>query len=304
MHTIEPPSTISIAAPSRRNRTRWLAHVCFALLLASSCFMRAQPTTATDWKLTWSDEFNGPNGSPPDPSKWVVDTGSVGAGNGELETYTNRRENLRQQDGHLVITGRKEDFTGSDGVLRNYTSARINSSGLFTQAYGRFEARIQLPVGKGIWPAFWLLGDNYKEVHWPKSGEIDILETIGAPSTVYCTIHGPGYSGDKAIVAHADLPSGQALNTAFHVYAVEWSPNDIRFYVDDHLITHRTPADLPPGAPWAFDHPFYIIMNLAIGGLWPGNPDETTVFPAQMLVDYVRVYSRKPAVTTVKQGAR
>jgi beta-glucanase (GH16 family) len=302
MLIIEPPSTISIAAPLYRYRARSLACACLGILLASSGFIRAQPTNARGWKLAWSDEFNGPNGSLPDPARWVIVTGGKGYGNEELETYTGRPANIHQQNGNLVITAQKEDLTGADGVPRNYTSARINSSGRFTQAYGRFEARIQLPVGKGIWPAFWLLGDNHETAPWPKCGEIDILETIGAPSTVYSTLHGPGYSGDKGISAHIDLLSGQAVNTAFHLYAVEWSPSDIRFYVDDHLIAHHTPADLPAGAVWVYDHPFYILLNLAVGGLWPGSPDATTVFPQRMLVDYVRVYSKKPLATAAKRG--
>jgi beta-glucanase (GH16 family) len=302
MIIIEPPSTFSIAALPHRNWTRSLACLCVAILFATCGVSRAQSPAAKGWQLTWSDEFNGSNGSSPDPKKWIFVTGGKGYGNNELETYTSRPANIQQQHGKLVITAQKEDFTGSDGVPRNYTSARINSSGLFTQTYGRFEARIKLPVGKGIWPAFWLLGDNHETLHWPDCGEIDILETIGAPSTVYSTLHGPGYSGAKGISAHIDLPPGQAVNTAFHLYAVEWSPNDIRFYVDDHLIAHRTPADLPPGATWVYDHPFYILLNLAVGGFWPGNPDASTVFPQQMLIDYVRVYSKKTEAANTKKG--
>ena len=150
------------------------------------------------------------------------------------------------------------------------------------------------PGGKGIWPAFWLLGDDHETNHWPNCGEIDILETIGAHDTMYSTIHGPGYSGGKGPSTKYILPAGQQVDTAFHLYAVEWEPNEIRFYVDDTLIAKRTPADLPAGTKWVFDHPFFIILNVAVGGHWPGNPDATTTFPQRMLVDYLRVYFRNP----------
>jgi beta-glucanase (GH16 family) len=263
-----------------------------ALFLAT---VAAHAQSHANWQLTWSDEFNAPNNSAPDPAKWNIVTGGKGFGNNELETYTNRPTNIHQQNGNLVITAQKEDLTGPDGIPRHYTSARINTQNHFTQKYGRFEARIQLPTGKGIWPAFWLLGDDHDTNHWPNCGEIDILETIGAPSTMYSTIHGPGYSGHKGISQKFDLPPGEAVDNAFHLYAVEWSPNDIKFFLDDHLVVERTPADLPPNTKWVYDHSFYLLLNLAVGGNWPGNPDDTTIFPQQMLVDYVRVYKlREP----------
>jgi beta-glucanase (GH16 family) len=242
------------------------------------------------WTLTWSDEFNGPNGSAPDPSKWTFVTGGNGWGNKELEYYTSRAENAHIDDGNLVITALKEDYTGPDGVARNYTSARMQTVGKFDQAYGRFEARIKIPYGQGIWPAFWLLGANMDIAHWPGAGEIDIMENIGRePPTVHGTIHGPGYSGSKGIGAPFSLDSGRFAD-AYHIYAIEWQPNQIRFYVDDHLYETRTPADLPSGTKWVYDHPFYILLNCAVGGGWPGNPDDTSIFPQKMLVDYVRVY--------------
>jgi len=300
MITIEPPSTISNPALRLPLQTRTLICVSLALFALSLQARAQSPTAQSNWQLIWSDEFNAPNGSPPDPAKWNIVTGGKGFGNHELETYTGRPENIQQQNGNLVITAQKEDLTGSDGVSRNYTSARINTQNHFAQTYGRFEARIQLPTGKGIWPAFWLLGENHETAHWPNCGEIDILETIGAPDTMYSTLHGPGYSGGKGISAKFELPAGESVNTAFHLYAVEWSPSDIKFFFDDHLIAHRTPADLPPTTEWVYDHPFYILLNLAIGGLWPGNPDATTTFPQQMLVDYVRVYEpRRPEKTSL-----
>jgi beta-glucanase (GH16 family) len=239
-----------------------------------------------------SDEFNGPNGASPDPKRWSFEVGGHGFGNKELESYTARPENAVQQDGHLAITARKEDYTGADGIARPYTSARIKTEGMFAQAYGRFEARLQLPKGKGIWPAFWMLGDDIATMRWPGAGEIDVMEEIGDPETMYSTLHGPGYSGSHGISAKFPLPAGERTDEGFHVYAVEWAPNDIKFYFDDHLIAERTPADLPAGTQWVYDHPFFILLNLAVGGAWPGYPDATTEFPQQMLVDYVRVYRR------------
>jgi beta-glucanase (GH16 family) len=315
--TIEPPSTIAAPTqkpgaphldcemwPSSKRRPSFTfckrtLLACLALLLATTLQAQSQ-----NWHLIWSDEFNAPNGSPPDPTKWNIVTSGDGFGNNELETYTSRPANIQQQDGNLVITAQKEDFTGPDGILRHYTSARINTQNHFTQTYGRFEARIQLPTGKGIWPAFWLLGDSHDPKDWPNYGEIDILEAIGAPDTIYSTIHGPGYSGRNGPTTKYVLPAGQQVDNAFHLYAVEWSPNNIKFFFDDHLIAERTPADLPSNTKWVYDHPFYILLNLAIGGYWPGYPDDTTTFPQHMLIDYVRVYSRKsaPPSTSSRRG--
>ena len=245
------------------------------------------------WSLLWSDEFEGPNGSPVDSSKWSFDLGGNGWGNNELETYTSRPANSDLEGGALVIKALKETFTGSDGISRNYTSARLLTRNKFTQAYGRFEARIKIPYGQGIWPAFWMLGDNISTAGWPNCGEIDIMENIGKePSIVHGTFHGPGYSGGNGIGAAYTLSNGQKFSDDFHTFAVEWEPNVVRFYVDGLLYRTQTPADLPAGKSWVFDHPFFIILNVAVGGGWPGNPDSTTVFPQKMLVDYVRVYQR------------
>ena len=256
------------------------------------------PQSATSiWKMVWSDEFNGPDGSPVDSSKWVSETGGGGWGNHELEYYTNRLENASQQDGNLVVKVLQEKYTGGDGVIRNYTSARLKTQGKFSQAYGRFEARIKIPRGQGIWPAFWMLGDDIDKPGWPDCGEIDIMENIGKePGLVHGTIHGPGYSGANSIGAPYDLPGDQRFADDFHVFAVEWEPDVIRFYVDDHLYETRTPAGLPKGTKWVYDHPFFVLLNVAVGGGWPGNPDATTVFPQTMLVDYVRVYARTSSV--------
>jgi beta-glucanase (GH16 family) len=253
----------------------------------------ALESSEKDWVLTWSDEFNAPNGSPPDPAQWLVETSGNGSANNELQYYTTRRENLRHQDGNLVIEARRENYVSPSGVTREYTSARLNTSVHFTQKYGRFEARIQIPFGQGMWPAFWLLGDDISAVGWPRCGEIDIMENVGRePDKVHGTLHGPGYFGDDGISSVYTNPSGRVAD-AFHIYALEWEPNAIRFYMDGQLYATKTPADLPPHAPWVYDHPFFIILNLAVGGKWPGNPDTSTVFPQRMLVDYVRVYSKK-----------
>jgi beta-glucanase (GH16 family) len=245
-----------------------------------------------DWKLVWSDEFDLPNGSAPDARKWMAETGGNGWGNNELEYYTARRSNSRIEDGELVIEAIQEKYTGADGASREYTSARLKTQTLFSRTYGRFEARIQLPFGQGLWPAFWMLGDDIATTGWPGCGEIDIMENIGKePEQIHGTIHGPGYSGGGGIGAAYKLASGN-FSDDFHIFAVEWEPKEIRFYADGQLYQTRTPADLPAGKRWVYDHPFFIILNLAVGGGWPGNPNETTKFPQKMLVDYVRVYGR------------
>lgn len=264
--------------------------------IAVCCSLLCSTASAQDpkvWKLTWSDEFDEPKGSPADSSKWSFDIGGNGWGNNELETYTSRTTNSYVENGRLVIKALKENFTGPDSITRNYTSARLLTKNKFSQVYGRFEARIKVPYGQGIWPAFWMLGDNIDTARWPNCGEIDIMETIGkVPSIVHGTLHGPGYSAGSGISAVYSLPGGERFSDDFHAFAVEWEPNVMRFYVDGLLYKTRTPADLPPGTKWVFDHPFFIILNVAVGGIWPGNPDATTVFPQQMLVDYVRVYQR------------
>lgn len=251
------------------------------------------------WSLAWSDEFDGPEGSAVDPSKWSFDIGGNGWGNRELQTYTNRTVNAQLSGGSLVIQALKETFTGPDNIQRNYTSARLLTKTKFTQTYGRFEARIKIPYGQGIWPAFWMLGNDIDTNGWPNCGELDIMENIGRePSIVHGTIHGPGYSGANGITAAYSLTTPQKFSEAFHTFAVEWEPNVIRFYVDGLLYKTRTPADLPPGSAWVFNHPFFLILNVAVGGDFPGNPDATTVFPQNMKVDYVRVYQRSAPSST------
>ena len=261
------------------------------LPLVSLFLLLAGGLRAADWKLVWSDEFNQPDGSSPDPANWGYDIGGGGYGNNELENYTSRTNNARIEGGQLVIEANQENYGGN-----NYTSARMLTKGKWSWAYGRIEARIKIPRGLGIWPAFWTLGTNIDSVGWPTCGEIDIMENIGKePSLVHGTIHGPGYSGADGITASYALAKSQSFADDFHVFAVEWEPNVIRFYADDHLYATRTPADLPKGAKWVYDHPFFLLLNVAVGGPWPGSPDATTVFPQVMLVDYVRVYRHADA---------
>jgi beta-glucanase (GH16 family) len=255
---------------------------CLAVLM---CAAGALAQTA-DWKMVWNDEFDG---SKLDPTKWVYVTGANGFGNQELEYYTDRPQNLHLEGGMLVIQATQETYRGPDGGSRGFTSARIQTKGKFAQAYGRFEARIKIPHGQGLWPAFWMMGDG--AAGWPANGEIDIMENIGRePSTVHGTIHGPGYSGVHGIGGPFSLPAGQRFCDDFHVYAVEWEPEAIRWYVDGAQYHSVMPSSLPAGAKWVYNHPFYLLLNLAVGGVWPGNPDATSEFPQTMQVDYVRVY--------------
>lgn len=239
-----------------------------------------------DWKLTWQDEFDGPS---LDLSKWSYVTGGNGFGNQELEYYTDRPQNLSVEDGVLVIQALKEDYRDAKGVQRGFTSARIQTRGKFAQRYGKFEARIKVPFGQGMWPAFWMMGDG--NARWPSNGEIDIMENIGRePSTVHGTLHGPGYSGAQGIGAPFSLPGDERFAADFHLFAVEWEPDAVRWYADGKQYHSVTPASLPPRTKWVYDKPFYLLLNLAVGGSWPGNPDQTSEFPQKMLVDYVRVY--------------
>jgi beta-glucanase (GH16 family) len=273
---------------------RILTMILVTMILASGLLVQtavtSPPHTSTEqWKLSWSDEFNGPDGAPPDPAKWEIVTGGNGFGNKELEQYTARPD---QEHGNLVITARHELFTGADGIERDYTSARLQTKGRFEQQYGRFEARIKIPQGQGMWPAFWLLGNDNKDAGWPGCGEIDIMENVGyEPGKIHGSMHGPRYSGDSPLTGAYSLPAGSKFADNFHVFSVEWEASAIRFYVDDQLYKTETPDSIPSSKRWVFDHPFFILLNLALGGQWPKDPDATTQFPQQMLVDYVRVYT-------------
>jgi len=299
------PFTRICPPPAARKATRCLVRAALVFVLAFTTAVSAScgggDTSASGdaasgngtWTLVWSDEFSGADGSAPDSTKWTYDIGGNGWGNQELESYTSWPQNVQVQNGNLVIVATQETYTGTDGITRNYTSARLKTQGLFAQQYGKFEARIKLPYGQGLWPAFWMLSSNISSAGWPACGEIDIMENIGSePSTIYGSLHGPQGSGEASGSAAYTLPSGQKFSDDYHIFTVEWEPNQARFYVDGTLYESHTSADMPAGA-WVFDHPFFIILNVAVGGTWPGSPDQTTVFPQEMLVDYVRVYSRQ-----------
>lgn len=244
-----------------------------------------QSVSNRNWQLSWSDEFNGASGELPDATKWGFDLGNSGWGNQELQNYTNRPDNVSMDgNGNLVITAKKESLGGSQ-----YTSARIKTKNLFSQAYGRFEARLITPYGQGLWPAFWLLGANNDTVTWPQCGEIDIMELRGQqPSIINGTVHGPGYSGGNAISSSYFLENSR-FDIDYHVFAVEWDTDKIDFFVDGFLYNRITKSDVP--GDWVYDHPFFMILNVAVGGNYLGNPNSGTPFPQKMTVDYIRVYT-------------
>ena len=272
----------------RRLRAFDPAPLFAALWMAAGCG-GGQPALP-DWGKTpvWSDEFEGPANQPPDPTKWGYDVGT-GWGNAQLEYDTDRPGNVSLDGaGHLAIVARREGFNGSA-----YTSARITTKGRFQQKFGKFEARIKLPTGAGLWPAFWLLGANNDTASWPLCGEIDIMEARGQePLLNHGSMHGPGYSGGMAITRTLSLPGPAGFDADFHVFSVEWSADEIDFLVDGAVYEIVKASLLPGGTTWVFDHPFFIILNVAVGGNYIGNPSAATPFPQTMLVDYVRVYQR------------
>jgi len=242
----------------------------------------------TSWNLIWSDEFDQSNGSAPDPAKWNHQTGGAGWGNGELQYYSDRTENAYIQDGMLVIQANQEYMLG-----RDYTSARLTTQFKGDWTYGRFEIRAKLPNTQGIWPALWLFPSRAVYGSGPAGGEIDIMELIGTePYRSYATLHygnPPEHSS-----GYYDLPNGVTYADDFHIFSVEWEPTEIRWYIDDTLFHSVdkwfTSAKNNAPFPAPYDQNFYLIMNIAVGGVWPGSPDETSVFPQTMVVDYVRVY--------------
>ena len=253
------------------------------LFVVISCSNDEKQKVTTMNKLVMQDEFD--TDGAPNSAIWNynIGTGNNGWGNNELEYYTNSSNNIKVVDGMLQITAKKEAFMGSQ-----YTSARIFSKGLFEQKQGRFEARIKMPWGQGMWPAFWLLGANSDTVAWPQCGEIDIMEYKGQePTITHGTVHGPGYAGGNGITKSYDLINDR-FDTGFHIFGIEWGENYINFYVDDVLYNQITPDKVT--GEWVYDHPFYIILNLAVGGSYVGSPNSETTFPQTMYVDYVRVY--------------
>jgi beta-glucanase (GH16 family) len=250
--------------------------------------MASSPT-----KPVWQDEFDQPVGSGPDPKKWVHDLGDNGWGNKELQTYTDTRENSFVVEDREATNGRALVIKAVRGADGRYTSARLKTHGKFATGPARIEARLKLPQGQGIWPAFWTLGDNIDTVPWPACGEIDVMEMVGhQPGTLYGTLHGPGYSAKHGMSQHIVLPNGATFADTYHVFAVDWKKDRIDWLLDGKIYSTQTPATIPAGSKWVFDGatPFFLILNLAVGGLWPGYPDATTQFPQEYRIDYVRVY--------------
>ncbi|MCI3221482.1 family 16 glycosylhydrolase [Streptomyces sp. NP-1717] len=252
---------------------------------------RTGAASAAPMAVTFDENFDGPAGSAVNSGRWQIETGD-NVNNHERQYYTPGNNNAALDgQGNLVITARKNNPGNYQCWYGRceYTSARLNTAGKFTAQYGRVEARMKIPRGQGMWPAFWMLGNNMGQVGWPNSGEIDIMENVGfEPGTVHGTLHGPGYSGSGGIGAGYSLPGGQAFADAFHTFAIDWSPNSIRWSVDGNVFQTRTPADLG-GREWVFNKPFFLILNLAVGGYWPGDPNSSTPFPSTLTVDYVRV---------------
>ncbi|MFZ2488980.1 MAG: glycoside hydrolase family 16 protein [Anaerolineae bacterium] len=280
---------------------RILALLLVIVILVTGCQGSRQPEKAAlaiptpiptpavareGWALVWNDEFDGDGLN---HSNWTFDLGGGGWGNGEAQVYTDLAENVRVQDGLLVIEARKE--TNATGGFQ-FTSARLKTQGLKTFQYGRIEARLKVPAGAGIWPAFWMLGSNIDQVGWPDCGEIDIMEYVGRdPNLIMGTLHGPGYSGALGLTSRSlqDYP----IADDFHTYAIEWDQNQISWFYDDveyHTLTREDVGN----DRWVFDQPFFLILNLALGGTLGGFISPETVFPAQVYADYVRVYQKAP----------
>jgi len=263
------------------------ATIIVVALVVSSCDADTKQTLEErSWQLTWSDDFEGEAGQALDAGKWTYDIGrgDNGWGNQELQYYTDRPENVSLDgEGNMVITALRENFAGSP-----FTSARIKTQGIFSQKHGRFEARLKTPYGPGLWPAFWLLGSNVTEVNWPQCGEIDMMELRGQePNIINGTIHGPGYSAGGGISKSYGF-TDERFDNVFHEFAIEWGEGFIEFFVDEILYQRITAEDVP--GEWVYDHDFFMILNVAVGGNYVGFPTSQTPFPQQMIVDYVRVY--------------
>ena len=260
-------------------------------LLLGSC-EKEEEIENTRWVLVWSDEFDTPTpDNRPDPSKWTYEKGASGYGNQELQNYTDRVENASYTThkglGCLKITALNDNY---DGVA--YSSARIKTDGLFEQRYGRFEARLKLPYGPGLWPAFWMLGANYATDVWPKCGEIDIMENVGYdPDTIVGSSHTEKYNHAIGTQKNAKIACPDCYK-AFHVYALEWEEDEYRLYVDDQL--YFTFKNEGTGYEvWPYDKRFHILLNLAIGGNWGGQKGiDDSLFPHVFEIDYVRVYKK------------
>jgi beta-glucanase (GH16 family) len=261
-----------------------------AVIVAASLGGASADETA--WQLVWSDEFDG---AKLDYTKWAVEENAHGGGNNELQFYVERPENVRVENGQLVIEARKEVFVLADQT-RQFTSGRIRTKNRADWKYCRVEVKAKLPTGRGLWPAIWMMPTQDQYGGWAASGEIDIMELVGHESnSVFGTLH---YGGKWPKNVHTGKPFVLAKGTFaddFHVFALEWKQGAIRWYVDGALYQTQTQWRSDGGPfPAPFDQAFYLILNVSVGGHLPGPPDASTVFPQRMLVDYVRVYQRKP----------
>lgn len=285
---------MAITNHNKINTMKYIPVLCLLSICLLSCELDETQEVATLNNLVWADEFD--EDGAPNPQNWNfeigdgTDQGIPGWGNNELQYYTDRPENAKVENGMLILTARQESFEGSD-----YTSARLTTQNLFEKQYGRFEARIKLPYGKGYWPAFWLLGNDCDVNPWPACGEIDIMEYVGdEPTVAFGSMHGPGYNGEESISKKYELENDR-FDSGFHVFGIEWTPNRVNYYIDDVLYQSITPEDVEEETDgegqWVFnDRSFYIILNVAVGGNLPGAPNAETEFPQSMVVDYVRVY--------------
>ena len=281
--------------------------LCLILLSISFCSKKDKNPAKSDdddiptpegWELVWHDEFDGAS---IDLKKWEHEINAQGGGNNELQYYTNRSENSFIENGSLVIQALKEHYTGPEGT-REFTSARLRTLRKGDWKYGRFEIKAKLPFGQGLWPAIWMLPSENKYGGWAASGEIDIMELVGhEPNKVYGTLHYGGEWPDN-------VQSGKSYNLSqgtfaddFHLFTIEWDTTEFRWYVDGIFYQSQTQwytqnADYP--AP--FDQYFHLLLNVAVGGNWPGRPDNSTTFPQQMVVDYVRVYKKVSKYKNIK----
>ena len=287
--------------------------VCVAAV-ASACSVEASGTTAgraahapaaaarhagssialphKKWRLIWDSEFSGLRDRRPDPRQWEELSGDWTSGDGELEYYRAAAPNVSLDgSGHLVITAIRQSYRAGNGKGWAYTSGRVDTYQRFSTKYGRIEARIKVPAGSGLWPAFWALSTNVYRVGWPTAGEIDMMEYLGAtPNRVYSAIHGPGRGLRDGIQSVASRGTRQSLSSAYHTYGMVWSPGKIIFTFDGEPYAVETRQSFGPKS-WVFDRPFFLVLNVAVGGSWGGTPASSTPFPARMDIDWVRVYS-------------
>lgn len=277
----------------KKFKSIYIVYVCIGLLSASlvGCQKEegVQILPERNYVLVWSDEFDGAAGELVDSSNWSYDIGRGvdGWGNQELQFYRDIADNVSLDgEGNLAITARNTPFGGAP-----FTSGRVKTKDLVSAQYGRIEARVKLPYGPGLWPAFWMLGSNIDNVGWPQCGEIDILEYRGQePFVTYGSVHGPGYSGGESIGSPYYL-SNDRFDKEFHVFAIEWGKNFIEYYVDGIRYQTVTPDDVD--GEWVFNQPFYVLFNVAVGGTFVGFPTSGTPWPQTMLVDYIRVYEEQ-----------